>query len=393
MSRNQANTPFGPKKPLLPRLITASAITVLAYLLSLLFTQPFSFSAGTMLSSADKRDFNLTDFYNIVADSRPIRTLDPEIVIVDIAGTEREDVTDIIEILADMNPRAVGLDVTFNDRRPGDERLLAALDRCPNLIMAVGVSNVPEQRDTFVVDDYSYFCHGHCDSHRHGVVNFPTSFNGATIRSFLPAYPCRSGEEVPSLALALAEIADPASAALLKSRGNDMEAIDFPSREFNIIPCKELPDRPNEISGKIVLVGAIGELGDVHSTPINNRMAGVTIHAHTLNTILQDNYYHVAGRWLNMLISFICCFLLCFSNLSYLSPARGLWMRIIQLGGLYCIIRIGYYLFIDRHVIVDFSYTLMMLTFGFFALDIWIGITYYGKRLLEKITGKTKSHS
>jgi len=393
MSRNQANNSSPAKKALLPRLIKASAITVLAYLLSLLFTQPFSFSAGTMLSSADKRDFNLTDFYNIVADSRPIRTLDPGIVIVDIAGTEREDVTDIIEILADMNPRAVGLDVTFNDPRPGDERLLAALDRCPNLVMAIGVSNAPGRRDTFVVDDFSYFYPEHCATHRHGVINFPTTFSGATIRSFLPAFRCTDGEEVPSMALALAEIADPASAALLKSRENDMEAIDFPSRTFNVIPWTELPDRPDEISGKIVLVGAIGELSDVHATPINNRMAGVTIHAYTLSTILQDNYYRVAGRWLNTLISFICCFMLCFSNLTFRSPARALWMRIIQLGGLYIIIRIGYHLFIDRHIIVDFSYTLMMLTFGFFALDLWIGITYYCQRLLDKITGKLKSHS
>ena len=68
-------------------------------------------------------------------------------------------------------------------------------------------------------------------------------------------------------------------------------------------------------------------------------------------------------------------------------------MRIIQLGGLYIIIRVGYHLFIDRHIIVDFSYTLMMLTFGFFALDLWIGITYYFGRLINKITGKSKLHS
>lgn len=342
-----------------------------------------------MLSSAEKNDFSITDFYNVVADSRPVSDRDTSIVIVDIAATNRNEVTDIIEMLAGYNPKAVGIDVTFNEQKEGDERLLAALDSCPNVVMAVGVSAVDERpHKAFLPDDYSYFYnHGCAGRHIHGVVNLPTKFDGSTIREFRLKYPIsQSKEEILSFPLALAQVAAPEAARKALARGNEMETIDFPSREFDIIRWYELPEHSDKIAGKIVLIGAIGELGDTHATPINNRMAGVMIHAHALSTILRGHYYSVTPQWLTMALSFVLCFLLCLGNVSMSkNGARALWMRLVQLVGLYCIARVGYWLYIDHAIIVDFSYTLMMLLFGFFAVDIWFGLKYYVDPLLLKM--------
>lgn len=357
--------------------LTALLITALAFLLSLLFAQPLTFSAGALMQTSDKQDFNMTDFYNIVADSRPVKSLDRDVVIVDIANTDRDDVIDVLDVLSFMNPRAIGLDVTFNEPRPGDERLLDAISRLPNLVMAVGVSQQPGSKDSFLVDDYSYFYPDSCETHSHGVVNLPTRTGGSTVRNFIVEFHSASGENIPSLAYAVAAMADPDAARALKLRGNSAEAIDYPSRIFTIIPWQELPDRAADVDGKVVLVGAIGELGDSHATPVNDRMSGVMIHAHALSTILRANYFTVVPRAVNMLIAFIICFLLCFTNTAYRSPARGMWLRIGQIAVLYAIIRIGYWLYIDRHVIVDFSYSMLMLAFGFFAFDIWLGVTHY----------------
>lgn len=54
---------------------------------------------------------------------------------------------------------------------------------------------------------------------------------------------------------------------------------------------------------------------------------------------------------------------------------KGLIMRIVQVTLLYLTIRLGYYFFIEHNIIINFSYSLMMLTFGLFAGDIWIGMT------------------
>ena len=374
--------------PLWRRLVDAAGITLVAYVLSLLLTQPFSFSARLMLSSADKNDFRITDFYNVVANSRPVSDCDTSIAIVDIAFTERSDVTDIIELLADLNPKAVGVDVTFNEKKEGDDRLIAALNRCPNLVMAVGVSPTDKRpHKEFVPDDYSYFYNRDCKGkHTHGIINLPTKFEGSTIREFKLTYRnSNNGEEMSAFPLALAEVAAPEAAREALRRGNDLETIDFPSREFEIIPWYELPENTDKIANKIVLVGAIGELGDTHATPIDPRMAGVVIHAHALSTILRGHYYTVMPQWLTTALSFLLCFLLCLGNVALRkNGARAMWMRVVQLLGVYCIARIGYWLYIDMHVIVDFSYTLLMLLFGFFAVDIWFGITYYAKPLFEK---------
>lgn len=367
------------------RVLKALCIASLAFALSFVLAQPFSFSAGTLMSSSDSKDFNMTDFYNIIADSRPVRSLDNRIVIVDIDNTDRDDVTDVIEMLSVMNPAAVGLDVTFNKPREDDSRLLEAIENCPNLVLAVGVGALPNQADTFMVDDYSFFYNTHHDRIVHGAVNLPSKFDGGTIRNFPISFPGQFGKEIPSFAVALAQIADPDAVCRLRERGSKTEPIDFPSRKFNVIPWQELPDHPADIDGKIVVVGAMQELGDMHKTPLSDKMSGVIIHAYAISTILNGNYYTVAASWLNLGLAFLLCFLLALANLSLKVQIKGLVLRIIQVLVLYLIIRIGYSMFVDRRIILDFSYSLLMLTFALFACDVWIGFDYIIKYLFTHI--------
>lgn len=363
------------------RALKVLLVTALAFVLSLVLLQPFSFSAGSMLNSADKSDFNMTDFYNVVANSRPESELDTNVVVVDIAFTDRDDVINVIDLLGDLEPRAVGLDVTFNEPRPGDERLFEAIDRCPNLVMAVGV-DVSEKGDdgTFHPEDYSYFYGRQCAGHLHGVINLPSKAEGSTIRNYRKYFPIETGDTLESLALALTRIVSPEAANRAMARRKALEIIDYPSRQFDILPWFELPDNPDFVKDKIVLVGSIGETGDTHATPVDPQMAGVLIHAHALQTLLASKFYYETPRWLNMLFSFLVCFLITFCYIGYTSPAKGMWMRLIQLSFVIGIVFVGYYLFLDRKVIIDFSYTLLMVTFCFFALDLWTGLEHYFKK-------------
>lgn len=52
--------------------VQAVGVTLLAYVLSELMLQPFSFSANSVFSPEDSSDFMITDFFHIVADNRPI---------------------------------------------------------------------------------------------------------------------------------------------------------------------------------------------------------------------------------------------------------------------------------------------------------------------------------
>ncbi|MDE7143595.1 MAG: CHASE2 domain-containing protein [Muribaculaceae bacterium] len=165
-------------------------------------------------------DLNLTYFYIIIADSRPVRALDDKIVIVDIDNTSRDDVTDIIEMLSVMNPAAVGIDVTFNEPHADDSRLLHAIENCPDLVLAVGLCAMPGQKDTFMVADYSFFYNTHHDIITHGAVNLPSKSDGSTIRDFPVIFQGQFGKTISPFAVALARKADAGAVRLLESRGN-----------------------------------------------------------------------------------------------------------------------------------------------------------------------------
>lgn len=137
-NKNESSTSRG--RRIWVRIIKALGITAVAFLLSWLVAQPFSFSMSTLVSSQDKKDFNITDFCNIVADSRPVRTLDKEIVVVNIDRASRNDITDLLAIVSIMEPKAVGLDVTFNECRQSDTLLLDAISSLPQVVMAQCVS-------------------------------------------------------------------------------------------------------------------------------------------------------------------------------------------------------------------------------------------------------------
>ena len=104
---------IGDNGKLKPRILKALGITLLAFALSFILMQPFSFSAASLLSSSDGNDFTINDFYNKVADSRLVSTLDSNIVIIDIAESDRDGIAEILETVALCGPRAVGLDVLF----------------------------------------------------------------------------------------------------------------------------------------------------------------------------------------------------------------------------------------------------------------------------------------
>lgn len=143
------------RSALAKRLYKAVGITALAFALSSVLLAPSSFSASTLVSAPEKNDFEMTDFYAIVADSRLVRTLDPDIVIVNIDNCDRNAIADVLEAVSLCNPAVVGLDVMFSDARDDDDRLLAAIAECPNLILPAGVTTADDNR--FILSDTVFF--------------------------------------------------------------------------------------------------------------------------------------------------------------------------------------------------------------------------------------------
>lgn len=366
----------------LPRLLLkALGITALAFALSLLLVKPISFSATSLFAPPEKDDYTIADFYADVADRRPVRTLDDNIVIVDIGMMDRYEIAGLLEIVSLCGPRVVGLDVMFEQEMDGDSVLLQAIEaNGSTLVMPVTVRQGADGH--YALGERSYFHTPRCDDA--GVVNLPGKVEGGTIREFATSFRMSDGTEWPSFVVAVAEKADPEAMRRLRERGNRLEVIDYPSREFTVIPGEQLFDRAEEITGKIVLIGALNDLGDMHSTPVNSYLSGVRIHASALSTILTGNYYNTGSVVTDWLMAWILCYLVTLAGVVVNVKIKGLVVRVIQLVLVYLTVLIGYKLYVDERIIINFSYTLLMVTFGLFATDIWNGVAGLWQTVRER---------
>lgn len=365
------------------RCLKAAGITALSFVLSMFLIAPLSFSASSLISAPDRNDFNITDFYAMVADRRPVRQLSDEIVIVNIDTCDRADIAGILETVALLEPRAVGLDVVFGEPREGDDRLIAAARECPNLVVGNTVTPAGER---FSIDSGTWFPDSVGDTSTVGIVNIPARYAYSNIREFTTGFPLESGDTLPGFVTAVAAVADPAAARELAARGNSLEAINYPSHEFTVVEPDEIPSRADEMAGRIILIGAVTDPSDLHATPVNGRMCGIEIHARALQTILDRAWLDSLPQTANWAIALGLCFLVVLLS-GIINPGyKGVVMRLIQVAILYLIIRIGYWFYIDRGIVVDCSYTLLALTFGLFAADIWNGTYYIIGRIGDRLS-------
>lgn len=365
-------------------------MTVLALFLSMVMMQPFTVSTSTLLSPHERKDFKITDFYNIVADSRDVRQLDDDVVIVNIDNADREEIAMMLDRIMSYQPKAVGLDVTFDERRDSivDDYLEMVADNFPNLIEAITVAPVEDKRGIFDVAEHSFYI----DSARFdrvGVVNLPKKFDGGVVRQFIVDTPLSDGDTLYSLPVKLAMLVAPEKVDVLRKRGASLETINYPSRIYRTFDAADVDSFASVIENRIVLIGAMNDLGDKHLTPLGSPMPGVEIHARALSTILSGDYIKVVPQWLNIFAAGLVCYLFLLLNLWLKVTFKGLILRLLQVLLLYLILVFSYSVFINHNVLVDFSFTLLMVTFGLFAFDIWMG----GQALYNFIRDKINKHN
>lgn len=376
-----------PKNKLLRNLIKTACIVALAYLLSVLFIKPLAFSEATFMSLQDKRDFSVTDFFNTVANQRSVKTLDPNIIIVNIDTADRFDIAEIIDLLTICEAGAVGVDATFNQPSGNDDALIEAVSNCPSIVLAMTVAPDGETSDhqqKFRADEKSFF-QDQLPQLTYAAVNLPTKHEKSAVRQFPVYFEAARGNRISSFAVAVAEKLDPVAIEELYDRGRALEVINFPSREFIELEPSQIAENAENIRGKIVLLGALRDEADQHPTPTEMSMPGVRIHAHAISTIIERQYFTQLTDFQNWAIALGLCFLLVYLNVSINLGVKGMVLRIIQVLMLYLTVRIGYYLFIEHRVITDFSLSFLMITFGLFACDTWIGLTTIGQWTLKRL--------
>ncbi len=373
----------------LRRLAIACAITLLAFLLSAIMMSPLSASTSALFSVPERNDFTITDFYSMVADARAVSHLDTNIVVINIDRSDRQDIAEIIEIADLAGAKVIALDVMFDSPRDGDGPLLDVISRVPGLIQPLVMRKSAESPDTFSIAAASFFYHTDVDSSSvYAAASLPSIYHKSVVREMQLSFPTRGDGDIPSLAVAVAEATDPGAVQRLRQRGHRLEPINYHSRRFTVLEPDQLIANADLLRDRIVLIGAMSDPADLHPAPTNSSVPGVLIHAHSIATILDSAFMNAVPRGFNIFIAFLLCLAIVVINLFFISGVKGLVLRLLQVLLVWLTVQLGYWLFVTHSVIVDFSYALLMLTFGLFACDIWNGLAVIVRWSIAKLKRK-----
>lgn len=349
------------------------AVVITAFTLLFSHVVVYDLMSVSFFSPMEKAaDFRFSDFYTIVADDRAVSTLDENIVIVPLDGYNRKEMAQVIDNIDYYQPSAVGLDIAFAPpSNPDDDPLAVALANCENLVMPVRIVN---DDDGAHIMHISYYDDLVDPSGGFAAVNIQgDAQERSTVREFSRIFDTAEGK-VKSLPAALIEIANPEIANKIAQRPEKEEYIKFASRSFDIIDPEEIAENPDLIKGKIVLLGKMQNIGDLHVTPLDNFTPGLLIHAHTTATMLSDNFIRELTPFESYAIAAISCFLIVWLNMRlWDSPAGPLVVRVVQLFMLYLMIMGGTMAYIYYAIDLNFAFALVATSLGVAGCDIYIG--------------------
>lgn len=330
------------------------------------------------LVSNDYNDFDFLDIYTRVGDRTSVTKLSDDVVIVSIDDCSRDKIAHVIDAVNFCSPAAIGLDVFFIYPSE-DEALINSIKSCDRIVLPLALGE--ENTESYFYDEIDAEL---------GVVNVVSSSAFDIIRDYMPIFH-KDSVEYLSMPLALVE-----KAGMGRSQKESASRhIWYPAVDFDIIEADELVEEDGipvlscteRIQDKIVLIGAVRDMGDLHRTPVDDEMPGMVLQGHIIDTILHDRQIREIGVFWNLLIAFVVC--LFFTRLQIFMKDRlddvgEMLMRALQFLFIYIVLIIGVNLYLKHGFFIDFSITMMMLFLSFIVLSIINGITYLLKKVLKR---------
>jgi CHASE2 domain-containing sensor protein len=298
--------------------------------------------------STSLKDFEFSDIYFSTFRSKET-VPDPNIVLIN-TGVDRpsfrEDLAQMIEIVANNSPATIGIDHYFPPKpdnfeyRKGDSALANAIKKFPSIITTCVYNSEDSNAEQCMEGSDSSF-----NLVNEGYNNIVARSN-ETIRYFLPYVKNNSGgidKTYESFALRIVhhftQGGDPYQYVLENNDGNTAEWINYSAKDTNWYDTPDILNLKtnngtlswvqdsiafkNAVQGKIVLFGFLGTnkqlktLEDIYVTPIDKSYGGiqvpqtygVQIQASIISTILNKDYIKVASDISLYLRGFLVCWL------------------------------------------------------------------------------------
>lgn len=344
----------------------------------MLLTSPSAYSP--MQNSSD---FAMSDIYEYISDDSDSQYKSNEIVVVSTDGCNRQEIAKLIEKINDNNPKVIGLDVIFRQSQSSDSILISAINKSKKIVLPYDMG-YDENLELFLKQDSSYF-YKQLKNKNFGAINLSGNSIRNVIRRFKPIF-ITEDDSIDNFSSAIAKIYSSDKYNDLISRNNDNELIIYHNRDIEIYSSDELislKDKDLRIKDKIVLLGEVCSNSDMHTTPIKEQEAGVVIHAHTIDTILNGYYVKETNNLVNYGIAIVVTLLFC--GFTYyvrenVKLVGRLLIRFIQFGLILMYLIVGYYLYSVNNLYIDFSVSALMTSVSILMLDLTGGL--YGLYIL-----------
>lgn len=334
---------------------------------------------GDLFSSAAEIDTpELIDLYSASAHQTGVPHYN-DIMLLSIEGCSRQDIATAIEILNEMDPRVIGVDVVFPYPAEGDEILRDALLSNNKIVMASIPSNGTYFEQTLREQGVSF-----------GSVVFDVDSRYNIVRSFTPM--TKNGNDtIWSFDWLLAQKAGAPAGCFLPYEKS--QYILYSNLMMDTLACQELispsadlAKYAEQIKDKIILIGDVKTASDFYRTPIEANMPGLLIHAYILDTIIRGEIIEVSPTWLNWLAAILISIIFSVAMLFFkwgCDDAEGLVLRVTQILLMILVVVIGVIKFYLCHKYFDFVPTFFALAIQAVVLDIWVGLMEIAKHFIN----------
>ncbi|MDE5814591.1 MAG: CHASE2 domain-containing protein, partial [Muribaculaceae bacterium] len=333
---------------------------------------------GTLCGSSD---VEVSDFYNRVRAGGSQKTLDDNIVIVNIDSVfGRDEIAILLSQVSDANPKAICLDVLLEEEKEpeSDMALADIMSGTPHLVVSQRYSDANIAPVADFTQEFS-------PDVARGMANLTSTKAHGLVREVTPFF--GKNKQYPGLAAAMLKEIDTKSYNYLKGRGAEEEMIRFQPEEFYVAEPDEIWNNSSILTGKIVFLGTINEESDLHPTPISDDYPGVMIQANILSMMLQRDYINDNSETYNILLLLISCLLMTVLYV-YLDAAQNLVMRILPIIWMGIILYLGCWAFNKFGIYLNAPRTMILSALALFVLDIWYAFEGPIGRLWRKIRHK-----
>lgn len=354
----------------LTRWIKIGILTAFACLITIIALPDFSTTDTYALQDSKT---SMTDFYERAAAHSGVTELDTTVTIVSIDFCSHDDIAEVLDLVRESQPKAIGLDVMFYSL-DSDTLLKASLKRAASLLTLPINDGESLPSQSFVNKDT-------LTDARFGLADLAQENRSTPIRHYFLSV----GSE-PSFVkqLALAGGYDIRNL-------NETEPLRYGGKEFYTVNAREMLDEgyfnAEDFHDKIVLIGTTFDPADMHYTPIDNSMPGVQIHAYSLATLISGNPVKSMPLYIVYTIALlftVATIWLCMRVEDH--PYSNLVSRIIPLGIILIFIYISYHFYNSHNFYIDFTIVLAMTASGMLCYDLYTGVPSLMKALWQRLS-------